>query len=260
MNSDQLPQSDSTVNETKPTELTSWQIFVFYSTVIGIFGFCVVGLLVYASVQQAIESSSRTNSRINLTDIGQAIHMYEQGHLSFPESASKDDQGRPLLSWRVHLLPYLGFQELHYQFDLTQPWNSEQNQKLISQMPEIFQCPEMDSGEFKTNCLLVVGIETVFPPQGTTKLGDITDGTSNTIMAVEANTDQAVIWTKPGDLNHDPENPSKGTGELRPGLTLILMVDGTVQIFGNTINEKVLKALFTKAGQEKMTFGESFGI
>ena len=43
--------------------------------------------------------------------------------------------GKPLLSWRVHLLPFLEENELYEQFKLDEPWDSPHNIKLLDQMP-----------------------------------------------------------------------------------------------------------------------------
>ncbi|MEM7313616.1 MAG: DUF1559 domain-containing protein, partial [Planctomycetota bacterium] len=59
----------------------------------------------------------------NLTRIGQAMSQYvkEKGH--YPPAYVTDDNGKPLYSWRVLLLPYLGEDRLHTQFDLTKAWD-----------------------------------------------------------------------------------------------------------------------------------------
>ena len=77
----------------------------------------------------------------HLKQIGLAMHNYLDANGHFPTPFSVDKQKKPLLSWRVHLLPYLEQQNLYRQFRLDEPWDSEHNKKLIKLMPKIFQCP-----------------------------------------------------------------------------------------------------------------------
>ena len=80
-----------------------------------------------SDVEAGIEASSR-----KMKQIGLAMHNYHDANKSFPAQASFDASGRPLLSWRVLLLPYLEQNELYKQFHLDEPWNSEHNRKLIA--------------------------------------------------------------------------------------------------------------------------------
>ena len=87
------------------------------------------------------------------------------------------------------------------------------------------------------------------------KIADVTDGTSNTIMAVEAAADRAVVWTKPDELVFDLKNPLAGLTGLRPGAFLAAFADGHVQAIKDTVAADVLKALFTRAGSEPIPPG-----
>ena len=73
---------------------------------------------------------------------------------------------------------------------------------------------------------------------------DITDGTSNTIMVVEANPDHAVVWSKPDDLLVDPEKPFAGLGGVRPGGFMALYCDGSVHFLSNMTDPETLRRLF----------------
>ena len=42
-----------------------------------------------------------------------------------------DPNGKPLLSWRVQILPYIEEQQLYQDFHLDEPWDSEHNIKLL---------------------------------------------------------------------------------------------------------------------------------
>ena len=56
-----------------------------------------------------IEASRRAACTNNLKQIGLALHNYHEVHGTFPGAAISDRTRKPLLSWRVALLPYLKF-------------------------------------------------------------------------------------------------------------------------------------------------------
>jgi hypothetical protein len=82
------------------------------------------------------------------------------------------------------------------------------------------------------------------------RLGEVTDGTSNTILILQANDDQAVIWTKPVDFTLDPDKPLAGLSGQRAGGFQAAFADGSIHFLLDTIDRKTLHALFTRAGGE----------
>ena len=66
---------------------------------------------------------------------------------------------------------------------------------------------------------------------GEVGFADITDGSSNTALAVAVEASSAVIWSKPDDLNADDgEKVVEATDENEDGTTVGL-VDGSVRVF-----------------------------
>jgi hypothetical protein len=123
-------------------------------------------------------------------------------------------------------------------------------------MPQVYQNPNLALEPGKTNYLAVVGESCIM--DGTDKgkgFHEIPDGTSNTILLVEAAPDQAVEWTKPDDWEFDANNPTAGLGGIRPGVWLAGFADGSVQPISDQIDKEMLKAMFTRAGQEPVNRG-----
>ena len=158
--------------------------------------------LVAVPIRQAHEASPTLQCTNNLKQIGLAMHNYLSAHGTFPPAYSKGPDGKPLLSWPVHILPYLEQKSLYDEFHKDEPWDSEHNKALIARMPAVYHCPSgrpTPAKEGKTSYLTPRGPGTVFPGAEGIKIKDIKDGTSNTIIVVDASDAAAVTWTKPED-------------------------------------------------------------
>ncbi len=204
----------------------------------------VMAALLLPAVQSAREAARRTHSSNNMKYIVLAMHNYHDANNAFPPAYSADKEGKPLLSWRVHILPYLECEDLYKQFHLDEPWDSEHNKKLIEKMPAVYRSPNSTAAPGETVYLTIRGKNTVFSGAKGCKIAQITDGLSNTIVLVEAPDQAAVPWTKPDDFEFDPENPSKGLFGMRPGAFIAGFADGAVRTIGQSIDPEILKALF----------------
>jgi hypothetical protein len=219
--------------------------------------------LALPAVQATREAARRTQSTNNLKQIGLAVHNFADAYGHLPAAYNLDKDGKPLLSWRVYLLPFLEQAALFEQFRLDEPWDSEHNKKLIGQMPAVFRSPKSQAGPGMTTYLAVRGAATVITtPKDAGKKGqrpkvtpgirfaDITDGTSNTIMVVEANDAQAVVWTKPDDYEFDPEDPGAGLKGVYRNVFQALFTDGSVRAIADDLAVGMLNALFSRNGGE----------
>lgn len=216
----------------------------------------VVGVLVallLPAVQAARAAARRTSSMNNLKQLALAQLNYEAAMGSLPSHAIYGDDGKPLLSWRVLLLPYMGEQELYGQFHLDEPWNSPHNKQLIPLMPEFFASPTstLDPSLGKTNYVVPIGAGFVFDGTNTPcPLRSMTDGTANTICMLEVDDNVAQVWTQPSDLKVDPRTPLVGLGGQHPGVFLATFCDGHVTGIAPTIDAQVFLSLLTRAGGE----------
>jgi hypothetical protein len=214
-----------------------------------------LGDLVGIFAPKITESSERRECMKNLHRIGIALHNHHDVYGHFPAIANLDKDGRALLSWRVHLLPYLNQDALYKQFHLDEPWDSEHNKKLIDRIPDVYRCPNMKRKLVgKTTYLAPVGDSLMFTgTKDGVQMREITDGTSNTIFIVDADDDHAVIWTKPDDLRIGIKDPAAGLVGHHPGGFNALLADASVHFIDRTIDPKVLWALFTRNGGEVVT-------
>jgi len=204
-----------------------------------------VGLLLPA-VQSARGAARRVQSANNLKQIAMAMHMHEADHGSFPAAYIADADGKPLLSWRVAILPYIDQRGLYEQFKLDEPWDSPSNKPLIPRMSPIFKPPASRAPPGMTNYLTVRGEGTVFPGKDAVKMAEITDGASNTIMAVEVGDEEVVVWTRPIDFEYDEDDPAAGLSGLQPEGFNAAFCDGSVRLIAEETDPVMLKRMFTR--------------
>jgi hypothetical protein len=203
--------------------------------------------LLLPAVQAAREAARRLQSSNHLKQIGLAAFNYHDAYGRLPTNIEKD--GKPLLSWRVQILPYIEQQQLYEQFKLDEPWDSPHNIALLDKMPEVYQNPNLPRST-KTNYLGIVYPNSLLENAKPKSFASVKDGMSNTILVVEAAGDKAVPWTKPQDLVIDKTNPLDGLRGTRPGIFLALLADGSVQVFSYSIDPQALLGMFTFAGGE----------
>jgi hypothetical protein len=137
------------------------------------------------------------------------MQNYAGDHGRLPPAVVYSEDGKPLLSWRVLILPYLDQEQLFRRFRLNEPWDSEHNIKLLPEMPVAYTTlPSVarKMPEYHTICHVFVGKGTAFESKiGLSLKDDFPNGSSNTILLVEAG--KPVPWTKPENLDYDPDKP-----------------------------------------------------
>ena len=211
--------------------------------------------LLHQPLNAARAAAVRAQCKNNLKQIMLAMHNYldSEPAKTFPPAYSVDKAGKPLLSWRVLILPYLAQNELYREFHHDEPWDSPHNKALIPRMPTAYRCPDADPNvpAGKTTYVTPRGKSTMFPGGTGLKIKDITDGTSNTIAVIDAGVDNAVIWTAPDDLDVEaglkPETILKrhnGNGSNAG------FADGSVRFISTRVEPDTLRKLITPKGGE----------
>jgi hypothetical protein len=209
----------------------------------------------------AVRAAARSRSTRNLKLIGLAIHNFEVANGRFPADI-RDEDGTPLLSWRVRLLPFLEEVALFNEFHLDEPWDSPHNRPLLERMPAAFRDPDAEAEPGRTFYRGVAGPGTVLDPTVPSgiRIADVTDGTSNTLAVVQAR--EAVAWSQPGtDLPF--ESPAELPAQVETAQALqgqlggpgaggfhALFLDGSTRFLRDTISPLVLRALVTRNGGE----------
>jgi hypothetical protein len=204
-----------------------------------------------AAEQEALEQAA-VKSINNLKQIMIAVLNFHDVTKGFPP-AVRVREGKPLLSWRVSLLPFLeepNARQLYKEFHLDEPWDSEHNKTLIAKMPAVYQSPHSKLKDGRTVYLTPRGDSTAFPAGKAVRIREVTDGTSKTIAVLEVDDDRAVIWSKPDDWQYDANDPHAGLGHQTPEGFLCAFLDASVHFLPNTTDSEILNKLFTRNGRE----------
>ncbi|MEZ6040043.1 MAG: DUF1559 domain-containing protein [Planctomycetaceae bacterium] len=220
-------------------------------------------------------NSARQGTVENLTKIIYALHRYHDAHGHFPPATilGKDGQGGPPHSWRVELLPLLGYQELYDDYHFDEPWDSDHNKSLLAKMPDVYRSPLDSADSVNTSYLGVVSDDvskraaelqemrdqrsgvlepeyeqytpeaTVFWKQRGASFIDMHDGTSNCIAVIEAQRD--IPWTKPADIDYSAEQPLPELGGWFEQGVHAAMADGMVKFLASDNDEQTIRNLLT---------------
>ena len=157
-----------------------------------------------------------------LRQLNQAFTAYYTQNECYPTSI-KDTNGTPLLSWRVALLPVFGDEgkKLYDQFKLDEPWNSENNIKLLDECPGIYKTSDDPTQKSKTRFLVFNAPNTPFgKATNGLKIQDVVNP-ARVLSVVFVAPELATEWTRPEELTFNPEKPSETFGPFVCAVTLL---------------------------------------
>jgi hypothetical protein len=196
----------------------------------------------------ALLGPAKEQTANNLKQIGLAMHLFHDSTQAFP-AGIYDKSGKALgLSWRVAILPFLEQGPLYKQFKLDEPWDSAHNKAIIPLMPKVYASPGT-TAVGHTYYRGFTGKDMLFAPPTRpgqpgmiamgVRLGQISDGTTNTALAVEAA--EAVPWTKPDTLDVDAKDVTKTVGGVYENVFYVVRCDGSWTAVKKTITPATLR-------------------
>jgi hypothetical protein len=210
--------------------------------------------LLLPAVQAAREAARRAQCTNNLKQIALAMFNYQQTYGAFPPCWTVNPEGKPLLSWRVLLLPYLDQDELYKKFKLDEPWDGPTNKLLVEQIPVTYRCPSIEAlAPGTTIYQVLVGPGTLFEKTEGIPIAEVTDGLSNTLMVVE--TRDATPWSQPTGIEYTPKAPIPQLGSAHPGGFNAATADGAVKYFKYSAPPTTIDAMATRNGGEVISPG-----
>jgi prepilin-type processing-associated H-X9-DG protein len=211
--------------------------------------------------------------RENVTIASEGLLAYERQLGKFPAARKPYRENDPPMSWRVRVLPYADHEMLFRSYDRRKTWDSrEGNVSLygpntnyeLSRMPmQCYHCP-IDLGErHESSYLMVVGPGTISDGEGETRIDEISDGRSNTILYAEVD-ESGIAWSEPRDLDGRNDSTYRVSGgphakgvasangirSRHRGGAHVAFADGSVRFLSNDTDPQVVRALTTIASGE----------
>ena len=259
---DDVPSVEILVNGLQPNVIAVFRTpdgiqGIERSTVPGLSSIGTTGILVgmlLPAVQAGREAARRATAQNDIRQLQLGILNYEASNGHLPAAYSVDAAGKPLLSWRVHILPFLDQQKLYDKFHLDEPWDSPHNIELLDEMPDFFQNPSSTAQAGKSTYLGVGGENGAFPGPKGLRIGQFVDGTSNVICLVDVNANHAVEWTKPSDFNPADHRRllSALSGNSVGVDALVALVDGSSHAMSNVDEENLRQMMHRNDGKGKI--------
>lgn len=203
------------------------------------------------ATRRARPAARRTQCKMNLKQIGLALHNYHDAYGAFPPAYTVDANGKPLHSWRTLLLPFLDRGDLYKKIDFSKPWDDPANAEVArASIPE-FNCPSSAAPRDHTSYVAVIGPHSCLRPQKSASIQEITDGTGNTMMVIEVAAEQSVPWISPQDtdessfLSLGPKSKTSHTGGLH-----VLLADGAARFLSAALEASFRRALISIDGND----------
>ena len=198
-------------------------------------------------LQNMFEAQDRTWSLNHSRQNAIAMLNFESAYGHLPKSVFVHESGKEY-SWRIAILPFIEQQEIYDKYDFTQDWNSPHNLEVTSQMPDCFRSDNDDPDSVHTSFFMLTGPGGLHHSDEAPTFSKLTDGSSNTILAVQAK--RNVHWAKPEDIEIHPDKPLPDFGGFHEGGFVVTMVDGSTRFISEDVEEDVLRDYFTPAGGE----------
>lgn len=228
--------------------------------------FALALLVALLPMRSSLRAQARAaQCRNNLKQVVLALRLYHDRYGCFPPAYVADQEGRPMHSWRVLILPFLEQDALYRQYRMDEPWNGPNNRNLPPSAFHPYHCySDPDANPLNTSYVLVTGEGTAWVADKAPKLANFTDGPSHSIAVVEV-ASSGIHWMEPRDLSlsqalrgiNSPlgmsissRHPVRGETD-RPGGANVAFADGAVQYLKNDTPPAALRAMLTPAGGER---------
>jgi hypothetical protein len=194
--------------------------------------------LLLPAVQQARHAARRMQSQNNMKQIGLALHNYHDTYGTFPPAYIPDEDGKPMHSWRVLILPFVEESYLYDQYDFDKPWDHSDNMAVTAQLPSVYRSPFLetaDSAQGLTPYVAISAPDTALGETEGAQLREIVDRHSGTMMLLE-NFAQPVYWAEPTDVSPDQilanynrmaKNPQMGINVLMADISVHFITEQT---------------------------------
>ncbi|MFV0442378.1 MAG: DUF1559 domain-containing protein [Planctomycetaceae bacterium] len=183
--------------------LTSWSAMRGFAT-LAVIGYVLCGPMLVTGWEAGRRQTHRLECGHRLAALAVGLRRYAEVYGELPPPVIRREDGTPLHSWRVLVLPFIGEKKLHQQFDLQRTWDSPVNRPLQSARPELFACGELAWNDRESTLVsAVVGEPTFFPPSGGVARSELDRQGAERLLLLEVSEQQRRPWTAPTDVRLD---------------------------------------------------------
>lgn len=188
----------------------------------------------------AARRQQRTN---DIRQIGLALQNWCDTYKRLPPAVHRDEQGRPLSSWRFRIMPFV--HAIMFDVDFDASWDAPVNRFIASTCGDYYGVGVGDppSAPRNTKLMAVIGPGTAFE-EGTEH--NLKDLPNDLILAIEV-ADSCVHWMEPGDFHVDDVTIETLKGLHGKGV-LVLFVDESVRFVPSSTPIEDIKLFLTING------------
>jgi hypothetical protein len=179
----------------------------------------------------------------NLKRVSKALLAYVDDNGRLPPTYFEAN-GFKTVSWRVEILPYLGYDHLYEKFDKNVPWNRPPNDELLKFIPDEFVSPERF--DTSTNIVMPSKRGMIGGEGGRIRPIDVEDGLGSTLLVVEVNDDHQTEWSAPNDFAPTSRTAARaGMIGLREDGGFAVWANGWPVLLANELSERVFWDVLT---------------
>ena len=133
------PASDELSLDRPPSRHSARFRFILWSLFITTMVICAVLAMLVALRRSAQQMACQNN----LKQIALALHDYHGQYQMFPWAITYADDGTPMDSWRVRIVPFIDSSFTLDDYDCTEPWNGPNNCLFLGlrRVLHLYRCP-----------------------------------------------------------------------------------------------------------------------
>lgn len=231
---------------------------------------CALLAAIVPLIRAANQASTLLVCTNNLKQIALALNNYHDVNGMFPWAVTYAEDGTPIHSWRVRIMPYLEQNPFYDRYDFHEPWNGPKNRLLGDEVPDTwrdngghvseyvycpapYRCPSAPRTQDRrhTNYVMLIDDRPGKPNGPPNRPGGVpTSFADRSAVIVIEIADSDIHWMEPRDvllseLSMKINDHSKRSLSSYHGGACIAHADGRVEILDEATTEERVRELLT---------------
>jgi hypothetical protein len=189
---------------------------------------------------------TRMTPEVELRITALALHNYESAYKHFPARTVISEDGTPLFSGRVSILPFIDQNSIAQNLRMDEPWDSEHNSQFTSIAIPAFGV----TADGLATVRFPVFPGSMWDGDEPVTFGKIADGSSNTILSIQVAEKDAISWADPTPWVISESNPMRDVFGDQDEVVVGMADGSSLTLKKSEMTNKKLKAMLTRAGGE----------